>query len=160
MKRILLINIFLFSLMALLLAACNKEWLKPQPLSFYEPGVALSDAQGMYSAITACERNMRHEYFGDAAPAITEIIQSEVAVEGTTDKAGPQMNMDISLLPDAQLNSNDFTKVGWYWYEGYKGIKYANLVIARINDATFKDENEKMRFSGRPIFTEHTGTLS
>lgn len=152
MKRIQLIKIFVFSLTTLLLVACKKEWLKPKPLSFYEPGVALSDAQGMYSAITACERNMRHEYFGDAAPAITEIIQSEVAVEGTTDKAGPQMNMDISLLPDAQLNHNDYTKVGWYWYEGYKGIKYANLVIARINDAAFKDENEKNAVLGAAYF--------
>lgn len=132
--------------------ACNKEWLKPKPLSFYEPGVALSDARGMYSTLTACERNMRHEYFGDAAPELTEIIQSEVAVEGTTDKAGPQMNMDISLLPDAQLNHNDYTKIGWYWYEGYKGVKYANTVISRIDDATYKDENERNAVLGAAYF--------
>lgn len=139
-------------LMALTLIACKKDWLKPKPLSFYEPGIALSDAGGMYSTLTACERNMRHEYFGDAAPALTEIIQSDVAVEGTTDKAGPQMNMDISLLPDAQLNHNDYTKVGWYWYEGYKGVKYANTVISRINDATFKDEAEKNAILGAAYF--------
>src|SRR5690606_18578106 len=120
-----------------------KEWLKPKPLSFYEPGVALSDVEGLYSTLTACERNMRHEFFGDNAPELTEIIHSEIAVEGTTDKAGPQMNMDISLMPDAQLNHTDYTKIGWYWYEGYKGIKYANTVISRIDNATYKDENEK-----------------
>lgn len=134
------------------LAGCNKDWLKPKPLSFYEPGVALSDAEGLYSTLTACERNMRHEYFGDNAPELTEIIQSEIAVEGTTDKAGPQMNMDISLMPDAQLNHTDFTKVGWYWYEGYKGIKYANTVISRIDNATYKDENEKNAILGAAYF--------
>lgn len=139
-------------LMALTLIACKKEWLKPKPLSFFEPGIALSDVGGLYSSLTTCERNMRHEYFGDAAPALTEIIQSEVAVEGTTDKAGPQMNMDISLLPDANLNSNDYTKVGWYWYEGYKGIKYANTVISRINDAEYKDEAEKNAILGAAYF--------
>ncbi|MBZ4188387.1 RagB/SusD family nutrient uptake outer membrane protein [Niabella sp. 3A5MI-3] len=95
---------------------------------------------------------MRHEYFGDAAPILTEIIQSEVAVEGTTDKAGPQMDMDISLLPDAQLNSTDYTKIGWYWYEGYKGVKYANSVISRIDDATFTDENQKNAILGAAYF--------
>jgi len=132
--------------------SCSKDWLKPKPLSFYEPDVALADAQGMYSALTACERNMRHEFFGDAAPILTEMIQSEVAVEGTTDKAGPQMDMDIALLPDADLNNNDRTKVGWYWYEGFKGIKYANLIISRIDAGTFKDENEKNAILGAVYF--------
>ncbi|QRY56764.1 starch-binding protein [Sphingobacterium siyangense] len=138
--------------MAVFTFSCSKDWLKPKPLSFYEPDVALADAQGMYSALTACERNMRHEFFGDAAPILTEIIQSEVAVEGTTDKAGPQMDMDIALLPDANLNNNDRTKVGWYWYEGFKGIKYANLIISRIDAGTFKDENEKNAILGAAYF--------
>lgn len=138
--------------MAVFTFSCSKDWLKPKPLSFYEPDVALADAQGMYSALTACERNMRHEFFGDAAPILTEMIQSEVAVEGTTDKAGPQMDMDIALLPDADLNHNDRTKVGWYWYEGFKGIKYANLIISRIDAGTFKDENEKNAILGAAYF--------
>ncbi|WP_286727712.1 MULTISPECIES: RagB/SusD family nutrient uptake outer membrane protein [Sphingobacterium] len=138
--------------MAVFTFSCSKDWLKPKPLSFYEPDVALADAQGMYSALTACERNMRHEFFGDAAPILTEIIQSEVSVEGTTDKAGPQMDMDIALLPDADLNHNDRTKVGWYWYEGFKGIKYANLIISRIDAGTFKDENEKNAILGAAYF--------
>lgn len=138
--------------MAVFTFSCSKDWLKPKPLSFYEPDVALADAQGMYSALTACERNMRHEFFDDAAPILTEIIQSEVAVEGTTDKAGPQMDMDIALLPDADLNNNDRTKVGWYWYEGFKGIKYANLIISRIDGGTFKDENEKNAILGAAYF--------
>ncbi|WP_400261256.1 RagB/SusD family nutrient uptake outer membrane protein [Sphingobacterium sp. SG20118] len=132
--------------------SCSKEWLKPQPLSFYEPDIALSDAKGMYSALTACERNMRHEFFGDAPPILTEMIQSDIAVEGTTDKAGPQMDMDIALMPDADLNNNDRTKVGWYWYEGYKGIKYANLIISRIDVAVFKDEQEKNAVLGAAYF--------
>ena len=148
-KIILLLSI---STLAGFTSSCSKDWLKPKPLSFYEPDVALADAQGMYAALTACERNMRHEFFGDGAPILTEIIQSEVAVEGTTDKAGPQMDMDIALLPDADLNSTDRTKVGWYWDEGYKGIKYANLIISRIDKGTFKDENEKNAILGTAYF--------
>lgn len=106
----------------------------------------------MYSTLTACERNMRHEYFGDGSPILTEIMQSEIAVEGTTDKAGPQMDMDIAFMPDANLNSTNTTRVGWYWYEGYKGIKYANTVISRIDEATFKDENEKNAVLGAAYF--------
>jgi len=132
--------------------SCSKDWLKPEPKSFYTPEVALSNPEGLYAALTAAERNMRHEFFGDAAPIVTEMVQSDIAVEGTTDKAGPQMDMDISLLPDAQLNHTDFTKVGWYWFEAYKGIKYANTVIARVDFATFKDDAEKNAILGAAYF--------
>jgi len=135
-----------------LMYGCNKDWLTPKPLSFYEPDIALSNVEGMYSALAACERNMRHEFFGDGAPIVTEMIQSEIAVEGTTDKAGPQMNMDVTLMPDAKLNDINTTRVGWYWYEGYKGIKYANLVIARIDKATFKNEQERNAVLGAAYF--------
>lgn len=138
-------SVFFFS-------GCSEEWLKPKPLSFYEPGVALSNIEGMYSALTTCERNMRHEYFGDGPAILTEMIQSEIAIEGTTDKAGPQMDMDVALLPDAQLNHQDNTRVGWYWYEGYKGIKYANTVISRIDVTEFNSEEERNAVLGSAYF--------
>jgi len=146
-------NAFLaFATAAFTALSCSEDWLTPKPLSFYEPGIALSNAEGMYSALSTLERNMRHEYFGDGAPILTEIIQSEVAVEGTTDKAGPQMDMDVSLLPDAELNNGDRTKVGWYWYEGYKGVKYANTIISRIDNAEFSSEEERNAILGSAYF--------
>lgn len=147
-------NIILISSATLLtsLAACSDSWLEPKPLSFYTPENAYIDAKGMYGALTSCERNMRHEFFGDAAPIITEMVQSDICVEGTTDKAGPQMDMDNALLPDMELNNGDRTKVGWYWYEGYKAVKYANVVISRINDATFKNEEERNAVLGTAYF--------
>lgn len=134
------------------LNSCSDSWLEPKPLSFYTPENSYVDAEGFYAALTTCERNMRHEFFGDAAPIVTEMVQADIAVEGTTDKAGPQMDMDNSLLPDAELNNGDRTKVGWYWYEGYKGIKYANVVIARIDDANFKNEAERNAVLGSAYF--------
>ena len=80
------------------------------------------------------------------------MIQADICVEGTTDKAGPQMDMDNTLLPDMNLNNGDKTKVGWYWYEGYKAIKYSNVVISRIDAATFKDEAEKNAVLGAAYF--------
>lgn len=148
------INILLLGSASLLsvLTGCSDSWLEPKPLSFYTPENSYINAAGLYGALTSCERNMRHEYFGDAAPIVTEMVQSDICVEGTTDKAGPQMDMDVSLLPDLNLNNGDRTKVGWYWYEGYKAIKYANVVISRIDHATFKDEAERNAVLGAAYF--------
>lgn len=142
-----------FSAVAIaLLSSCSESWLEPKPLSFYTPENSYVDAAGFYAALTTCERNMRHEFFGDGSPIVTEMIQSDICVEGTTDKAGPQINMDVSLLPDAQLNHENNTKVGWYWYEGYKGIKYANVVISRIDDAKYSSEAERNAVLGAAYF--------
>ena len=73
---------------------------------------------------------MHDEYNGDGCAILTEMIQSDICVEGTTDKAGPQMDMDKSLLPDMPLDNMDYTRVGWYWTHGYKAIKSANIIIA------------------------------
>jgi len=145
-KIILLVGIFIFAW------GCSDSWLEPKPLSFYTPENTYVDADGFYAAITTCERNMRHEFFGDGSPILTEFILSDMAVEGTTDKAGPQMDLDVALLPDANLNNTDRTKVGWYWYEGYKGIKYANVVIAQIDNAKYKDEAERNAVLGSAYF--------
>ena len=147
-------NRLLLAVIALLptISSCSDSWLEPKPLSFYTPENSYIDAAGFYAALTSCERNMRHEFFGDGAPILTEMFFSEMNVEGTTDKAGPQMDMDVCILPDAPLKDYNKTQVGWYWFEGYKGIKYANVVIARIDDATYKNEAERNAVLGSAYF--------
>lgn len=132
--------------------SCDKEFLEPKPLSFYAPENTLNDAQGMRGALIACLRNMRYEWYGDGAPIITEHIFSEVAVEGTTDKSGPAQDLNLLITPDANLNSTDWNRIGWYWFEGYRGIRYANAVITRIDLPEWESEEEKNEILGTAYF--------
>ena len=125
------------------LTSCTSEWLAPEPLSFYSPEVAFVDADGMYAALSACERNMRNEFYGDGMPLCTEYTFSDVAVEGVTDKAPPAQNLNLQIVPSAQLNNTDYNKIGWYWIEAYRMIKFANAVISRIDDIKFKGDAER-----------------
>ena len=61
-----------------MLNSCS-DWLDPKPLSFYSPENTYVDAAGLYAALTACERNMRHEFFGDGAPILTEMYLTDIA---------------------------------------------------------------------------------
>lgn len=149
-KAINIVIVLVISLFTFL--GCKESWLDPKPLSFYTPENTYIDAEGFNSALATCERLMRHEYFGDGARILTEMILSDICVEGTTDKAGPQIDIDVTLLPDANLNNTDRTKVGDYWKEGFNGIKYANVVISRIHDVSFKDEAEWKAVLGSAYF--------
>lgn len=142
----------LSSFLLLILSGCSDSWLEPKPLSFYTPENTYMDAQGFEATLVACEAEMHGEYNGDGCPILTEMIQSDLCVEGTTDKAGPQMDMDKALLPDAELNSVDYTKIGWYWSHGYIAIKSANIIISRIDEGQFSNEAEKNRILGQAYF--------
>jgi hypothetical protein len=81
-------------LFLVLLNSCSDAWLEPKPLSFYTPENTYVDAEGFDAALAACEKIMFNEYNGDGMPSLTEMVLSDIAVEGTTDKAGPQMDID------------------------------------------------------------------
>lgn len=134
-------------------SGCSEDWLEPKPLSFYAPANTYNEASGLWGGLVACERNLRHEVTGDGSPILTEHIFSEVAVEGTTDKSGPAQDLNLLITPDANLNSTNTNRIGWYWYEGFKGIKYANIVISRIDDPTdYESEAERNHILGTAYF--------
>jgi len=145
-------NIFLLITVLLSALSCSEEYLKPKPLSFYSPENTYIDAEGMRGALVACAINMREEWYGDAPPITTENIFSEGTVEGTTDKVGPAQNLNLQITPDAELNHTNFNRIGWYWINEYSGIKYANTVISRIDNANFVSEEEKNRILGTAYF--------
>ncbi|MDX1767056.1 RagB/SusD family nutrient uptake outer membrane protein [Arenibacter troitsensis] len=139
-------------ILAVAFTGCEEEFLDADPQSFYTPSNALDTPEGLNSLLSQAMRNLRAEFYGDGAPMITENIFSEVSVEGTTDKSGPAQDLNLLILPDANLNSANFNRIGWFWEEFYKGIKYANTVIGRLDDATFESDAQKNDILGRALF--------
>lgn len=137
----------------LLFSGCKDSFLEPKPLSFFTPENAYKTADDFYAALTACEMNMRDEYSGDEAPAFdTELITSDIAVEGTTDKSGPAMNLDVSFLPGAKLNDVTTCRVGYYWSAAYTGIKYANIIISYLPKSEITDSTVYNALLGSAYF--------
>jgi hypothetical protein len=132
--------------------SCKKSWLAPRPQSFYSPENTLTNVAGFNAALAGCAQNLRNEYYGDGAPIISELIFSEVSVEGTDDKTGPAQNMDVQIKPDAQLNNTDFNRIGWYWTQEFIGIRQANTIIARLPAATAIPDSVKNILLGKAYF--------
>ena len=141
-----------FAVVLLVSQSCQKDWLKPKALSFYSPENTLIDEAGFNAALAAIAKNVRDEWYGDGAPIISENIFSEGAVEGTTDKFGPAVNMNLLITPDAQLNNVDFNRVGWYWERWYLIIRLANTVTTRIPDVKTIPDATKNIILGRAYF--------
>ena len=116
------------------------------------------DAAGLYAALTACERNMRHEFFGDGAPILTEMYLTDIAVHGKTDESGSLVDLDNEMLPSRTKNDMK-GKNKWYWEEGFKGIKYANIAISRLDGAEYKDEAERNAVLGAAYYVHRLSKL-
>ncbi|MFI5451942.1 RagB/SusD family nutrient uptake outer membrane protein [Pedobacter sp. UC225_61] len=132
--------------------SCKKADLDSEFLSKFEPEVALSNVAGMKAALAGLGLNVRQEFFGDMAPIVTESIFSDVAVDGTTDKSTQAQDMNTRVTPDAELNNPDFNRIGFYWIEGFKGVRYANTIINNIDKVTFKNDAEKNAILGSALF--------
>ncbi|WP_373518804.1 RagB/SusD family nutrient uptake outer membrane protein [Pricia sp.] len=139
-------------LIALVPLSCTKDYLEQEPKSFFTPNNALNTPEGLNAVLSQALSNLRGEFYGDGAPMITENLFSEVAVEGTTDKAGPAQDLNTQILPDANNNSADTNRINWFWEEFYEGIKFANTVIGRLDDAEFDSEEQKNDILGRALF--------
>ena len=148
-----IIGIGLFTTILTTVLSCKKEYLEPEPLSFYEPSETYVDATAMRAALAACARNLRFEYYGGNPPILTEMLFTEIAVEGTTDKSGPAQDLNLLITPDGvQAENDDNNKIYTYWREGYAGIKYANTVISRIDNAKYASADERNAILGAAYF--------
>ncbi|HZH95960.1 MAG TPA: RagB/SusD family nutrient uptake outer membrane protein [Flavisolibacter sp.] len=143
----------LFTVLLTCSMGCKKSFLEPQPLSFYTPENAYKDVSGMQAALVACARNLRYEYYGGNPPILTEMLFTDIAVEGTTDKSGPAQDLNLLITPDGVVfNNDDRNKIGVYWEEGYRGIKYANTVISRIDNITYSSPAQRNAILGAAYF--------
>ncbi len=153
-KKVLLIA--LLAAIVQLGPSCKKAFLEPDPLSFYEPAITFSTKEGLQAAINSNNRNLRYIWYGDAAPLLTDLLFSDVAIDGTTDKSGPAQDINALVTPTSDNNNDNTNKINWFWSEGYKGVKYANSIISNIDrvqnlDATLHDQMLGAAFFHRAI---------
>ena len=147
-------NILALTAAATMLVAnsCKKSYLEPDYLSRFTPDANLTTVPAMQAALANLNINLRAEFFGDSAPMLTESIFSDVAVEGTTDKTTPAQDLNVRITPTANLNSDDFNKIGWYWTQWYAGIKDANVIITRIDNVKYSSDAQRNAILGTAYF--------
>ncbi len=143
------ITISLILILAFSGMRCTRDFLSPKPLSFYAPENI--DANGLKAVLVACLANTRDEYYGDTNPFNSEQVFSDVAVSGSTDETNVQMDMPVQVLPDVPMDTKNHS-LGRYWTGGYKRVQYANMVISRVDQVEWKNDEERNDVLGRAYF--------
>lgn len=148
MKRNIYIKIACLFAMALGAGSCS-DWLDPRPLSIYTGDNAFEDYNALKTALPMLDRDLRYlEYYPPSLGIdpffITELIFSDVAVNGRTDTSNSPQDMNQQITPSANLNSGtNMARCHGYWTNLYKGLKDANTVISRSATAKFDNESQR-----------------
>src|SRR5687768_17117494 len=101
MKR--LINISLAMVVLLLTqSSCDKDWLKPEPLSFFSPENVFTDKAGFESLLITMRKDLKTENTGTAS---TSTIMPNLTMEfAASDLASPWSQLDFyNLTPNTDM---------------------------------------------------------
>ncbi len=146
----------------LISVSCSEDFLKPDPLSFYEPTTTFSTESGLTAAMAVSDRHLRSYWTNTAANSNsvvvgTEYLFSDLAVYGKTDVDGNSVNYNFAdnLKPTGGAGGpggNDGNYINHYWAETYNGIKYANTVLSFVDKVEGLSAETKNAFKGRAYF--------
>jgi len=142
----------------LIMNSCSKDFLKPNPLSFYEPNATFSTESGLMSAMAICDRHLKGYWATDHNEMLTlgtEYIFSELMVASATDKRNMLCDIANMLTPTSETSYQNLDRTNsiWYlWEETYKGIMYANTIIQFVDQVESLDDETKNAYKGRAYF--------
>ncbi len=131
MKRLLKISPVLFVLL-LTQSACDKDWLKPEPLSFFSPENVFVDKAGFESLLITMRKDLKNENTGTMPNLTMEFAASDLA--------SPWSQLDFyNLTP----NTDQYYRFLAMFTQIYGTIKNTNVLISRIDNIKWSTEAER-----------------
>jgi hypothetical protein len=120
--------------------------LDPDPLSMYEPEKTFTSKSGLDAAMVTCDQTFRLFYYYERAAYMEEILFSDVAVGGETDKTTVEQDLTRLFAPTNTFNTF------YFWQEGFWGVKYANTILTYIDDIEGLAEDQKAQYKALAYF--------
>lgn len=91
------------------MVGCTSDFLKQDPLSFYEPGTTYTTEAGLQSALAQCDKQLktyRIDGNWNNVGIFTNYLMSDVGMYAKTDMGGGfQDNFDAKLTPTSGMAS-------------------------------------------------------
>lgn len=103
-------------------SSCSEDFLKPDPLSFYEPGKTFTTVEGLESVLANLDRHIRTywtNYQGRdiAVPIYSQYMYSDLNVAAKTDQSTIFADIATRLTPTDGLGGDDseVNQLGYFW---------------------------------------------
>lgn len=122
----------------LISASCNKDWLKPEPLSFFAPENAYINEQGFEALLVKMRKDIRREVSGGTGG------YHFIAMEHTlSDLAISIFPSDLRIVTPSNGPTWPYLRM---FNDVYVFIKNANVLLSNIDDIEWPDEGVRNKF--------------
>lgn len=122
-------------------SSCDKDWLKPEPLSFFSPENVFVDKAGMEALLITMRKDLKNESTG-AMPNLT----MEFAA---SDLASPWSQLDFyNLTP----NTDQYYRFLTMFTVTYSSIKNCNVLISRIDQIKWQSDQDRNAILGEALW--------
>lgn len=146
------------AVMVAMLASCSDDFLKPDPMSEFEPTTVFSTESGIQSAMAMCDRHLGRMFIDmgntNTIGLLSDMLFTETNAHGKTDSGTMRADWAGNLTPTGwmQTGNNDGGELGWVWNDMQDHVKYANTVLSFIDDVEGLSEEKKNEYKGRALF--------
>lgn len=126
------IKYWILVLLIQLFFGCKRDWLKPEPLSFFSPENVFNSKEGLQSLLISLRKDLKIDFYQE-----NNNIRCEFA---SSDLGSPWSQLDFFKLTP---NSSQYYRFLTMFIDAYGTIKSANVLISRIDDIEWKSENDR-----------------
>jgi hypothetical protein len=141
------------------MGGCQKEFLQPDPLSFFSPEETFTTQSGLMAAMAISDRHMRYIMMKSRGLATScnafqggDLIFSDIMCTATTDNVTWTRDFYTQVTPNSGRYDGQQNALKTIWSEQYVGIKYANAIPTYIGRIQGMDEALKNEYLGRAYF--------
>lgn len=136
MKRIIKTSLGL-TMILLLQSSCSEKWLEPDPLSFLTPENVYIDEAGFEAILVTLRKDLHYETTGNRHPLSMEFATSDLAIA----------LVQADFRRNTPSNSAFFPMLDFF-ENAYEFIKNANVLISRIDDVEWDEQEVRNRLLG------------
>ncbi len=146
------------ALMVAMLASCSDDFLKPDPMSEFEPGTTFSTESGIQAAMAICDRHLGRMFINmgntNSIGMLSDMMFSETTVHAKTDDGTMKADWAGNLTPNGWMptGNNSGGELGWVWNDMWDHVKYANTVLSYIDGVEGMSQDKKNEYKGRALF--------
>lgn len=146
------------AIIAGMLASCSDDFLKPDPMSEFEPTTTFSTESGIQAAMAICDRHLGRMFIStsntNSMLMLSDMMFSETTVHAKTDDGQMRDNWAGNLTPNSWMatDNNSGGELGFVWNDMWDHVKYANTVLTFIDGVEGLSEEKKKEYKGRALF--------
>lgn len=121
--------------------SCNKDFLKPKPLSFFAPENVYVDKAGFESGLVTVRKDLKNDFYLEFNPLNADISSTDAGViywAANWDAVTPSTGTYLPYLPL-------FGRIYGY-------IKNTNVIISRIDDITWDNQGDRNAILSEALF--------